>query len=87
MIDWALVQRLALYATLGLVLNSLDLNYEQVGFWCIVALYLANEHVQRRQGFELGMATGIEMMTDMTDEQRNEVMALIKQAQKDDLND
>ena len=87
MIDWSLVQRIALYTTLGLVLMSVDLSYEQVGFWCIVALYLANEHVTGRQCFERGVATGIEMMTDMTEQQRAEVMALVKEAQKDDDNE
>ena len=76
--------RIALYATLGVLCHSLELAWDTMGFWCIMAIFLAADILARREGFEVGVAQGIEMMTDMTDEQRNDVMALIKQAQKED---
>jgi len=76
--------RIALYATLGLLCNSLELAWDTVGFWCIAAMFLAADTIARREGFEVGVAQGIEMITDMTDKQRADVMALVKEAQKED---
>ena len=76
--------RIALYATLGVLCTSLELNWDTFGFWCIGALFFAADTIARREGFEIGVAQGIEMITDMTDKQRAEVMALVKEAQKED---
>jgi hypothetical protein len=83
MIDTHMIQRVALYLTLGILLSAFELTYETVGFWLVIALYWANEHMTERHSFEQGIATGIEMMTDMTEEQRADVIALVKQAQDD----
>ena len=79
--------RIALYATLGVLCNSLELAWDTTGFWSIIAVFLAADWLARREGFEVGIAQGIEMMTDMTEQQRNDVMALVKQAQQDDDNE
>ena len=44
-----MLQRLALYATLGLVLDALGHSVISTGFWCIVALFWASEHVTRME--------------------------------------
>ena len=42
-----MLQRLALYATLGLVLDAVGQGVTTAGFWCIVALFWAVEHLTR----------------------------------------
>ena len=81
------LQRIAVYAALGLVLTSVDLHWDMPAFWCILVLFWLSNYLERREGLEVGIASGIEMLADMTDEQRNEVIALVKQAQKDDSNE
>ena len=79
--------RIALYATLGVLCNSLELSWDTVGFWMITALFLAADTIAHRMGFERGVATGIEMYVDMTEQQRQDLIQLIEQARKEDLND
>ena len=78
------VQRLVLYAVLGLVLSAVDIQWDNPAFWCVTALLICSNWLERREGFEVGVAQGIEMISDMTEQQRNDVIALVKQAQKED---
>jgi hypothetical protein len=78
------LQRLAVYAALGLVLSAVDVQWDSAYFWCITGLFVATGWLERREAFEVGVAQGIEMMTDMSEQQRTEVMALVKEAQKED---
>ena len=78
------LQRIAVYGALGLVLSGAEVHYDDWVFWCILALFWCSNYLERRDGFEVGVAQGIEMMTDMTDQQRTDVMALVKEAQKED---
>lgn len=39
--------RLTLYATLGLVLDAVGQGFDTWGFWAIVALFWASEHLTR----------------------------------------
>ena len=81
------LQRIAIYAALGLVLASVDIHWDNPALWCTLVLFWLSNYLQRREGLEVGIASGIEMMTDMSEQQRNEVMALVKEAQKDDDNE
>ena len=81
------LQRIAIYAALGLVLASVDIHWDNLALWCTLALFWTSNYLERREGLEVGIASGIEMMTDMSEQQRNEVMALVKEAQKDDDNE
>jgi hypothetical protein len=47
-----MLQRLALYSALGLVLDALDQSIATAGFWCIVALFIASEWMTRREVWE-----------------------------------
>jgi len=47
-----MLQRLVLYATLGLVLDAVDQSIDQPGFWCILALFVASEWMTRREVLE-----------------------------------
>ena len=81
------LQRIAVYGALGLVLSAVEVTYDTWAFWCVAALFWASNYLERKDAFEVGLSNGIEMMTDMTEQQRNEVMALVKEAQKDDDNE
>ena len=81
------LQRIAVYAALGLVLSGAEVHYDDLAFWCTLALFWTSNYLERKDAFEVGLSNGIEMMTDMTEQQRNEVMALVKEAQKDDDNE
>ena len=78
------VQRLAVYAVLGLVLSAVDIQWDNPTFWCILALFWCSNYLERQNSYEVGVASGIELLTDMTEQQRTDVMALVKEAQKED---
>ena len=80
------LQRIAIACGLGLVMFAagVDILDGTPWFWCALALFWASNWLEWRGGFEVGVAQGIEMMTDMSEQQRTEVMALVKEAQKED---
>ena len=47
-----MLERLALYSTLGLVLDLIGQTWQGAGFWCIIALFIANEWLTRTQLIE-----------------------------------
>ena len=46
------MQRLVLYAVLGLLLDAIGQDWTTWGFWCVLALFIANEHITRRELIE-----------------------------------
>lgn len=46
------MQRLVLYAVLGLLLDTMGQDWSTWGFWCVLALFIANEHITRRELWE-----------------------------------
>jgi hypothetical protein len=50
-----ILQRIALYTTLGLVLNAVGAEFNTWGFWSVLALFWASEALTRREGYEAGM--------------------------------
>jgi hypothetical protein len=50
-----MIQRIALYTVLGLVLNAVGADWNTWGFWSILALFWAAETMTRREGYEAGM--------------------------------
>ena len=47
--------RLAVWATLGVLLDALELGYQTWGFWCMLALFICCDYLARREGVEEGM--------------------------------
>ena len=39
--------RIALYAVLGYTLEALGSTWDSWGFWCVLGLFIANEHLTR----------------------------------------
>ena len=54
-----LTQRIALYLTLGLVLNTLSVSVSDWQFWSILALFLTSEFMVRKGTEETAMALGV----------------------------
>jgi hypothetical protein len=48
-------ERLAIYATLGLLLNALGVEFNTWGFWSMLALFITNDYLARKDGIEQGM--------------------------------
>ena len=47
-----MLQRITLYAVLGLVLDAAQIQITHWAFWCILALFLASEWMTRRETLE-----------------------------------
>ncbi len=47
-----MLQRIALYATLGLVLDAAQVGIDGWAFWAILALFIASEWLTRRETLE-----------------------------------
>ena len=44
-----MLARLALYSTLGYVLFALEQSWDSWGFWCVLGLFWAAEHLTRSE--------------------------------------
>jgi hypothetical protein len=51
-----MTQRLALYATLGLLLSTLGYTGYSEVFWCMLGLMWCAEHLARAEGYDSAMA-------------------------------
>lgn len=68
-----MITRLALYATLGLVLDAQGLAWNTEGFWLLVALFLALEHLTRHDTYtEIEQAAERMIAEHKRKEQHNE---------------
>ena len=47
MYEASMIQRIALYITLGLTLHALGQGADSMGFWCVLVLFWASEHMTR----------------------------------------
>lgn len=75
------LQRLALSVTLGLALMVMGHPVDSWEFWCVLALLLASNHVHYRDGFETGVVAGMEIIADMTEEQRVDLIRTVRAVQ------
>jgi hypothetical protein len=85
-----MLQRLALYVTLGLVLSALGQSWDTWGFWCVLGLFWASEHVTRREAREWAQAEGVIKYINMSEEEQlklRRLLAAAEQELKDKSND
>jgi hypothetical protein len=71
-----MIQRIALYTVLGLVLNAVGADYTHWGFWCILALFWAAETITRREGYEQGMVFIATLPQEHLDKIKQEIKKL-----------
>lgn len=57
----------AIYVALGLALGAGNVYWDNVLFWCVMALMVVNEILAKREG----VADGVMIALDMTDDQLN----------------
>ena len=66
-----MLTRLALYTTLGLTLNALEQSVASVGFWCVVGLFWASEHLTRTEVLET-ISEEVERLRQERKEKKND---------------
>jgi hypothetical protein len=71
-----MLQRIALYTALGLVLSALGADFTHWGFWCILALFWAAETITRREGYEAGMVFIATLPQEHLDKIKQEIKKL-----------
>jgi len=71
-----MIQRIALYTVLGLVLNAVGAGFNTWGFWCILALFWAAETMTRREGYEAGMVFIASLPQEHLDKIKQEIKKL-----------
>jgi hypothetical protein len=50
-----MLERLAVYATLGVLLDVQGMNWTAWEFWCFLALFCVVDYLGRKDGFEQGL--------------------------------
>lgn len=73
-----MIQRIALYATVGFLLNSIGIAYDHWGFWCLSALVYAAEVMGARDGYSVGFVSGIECYPTLSIQQREDISRILK---------
>jgi hypothetical protein len=76
-----MIQRIALYTVLGLVLNAVGAEhnvdlFNTWGFWSILALFWAAETITRREGYEAGMVFIATLPQEHLDKIKQEIKKL-----------
>ena len=69
--------RVVVYALMGLVMTAASIDISSEWFWCMLALFITSDWLSRREGYELGVATGFEAYHRMTPQQRAQVTKLL----------
>ena len=75
--------RVVVYALVGLVLSAAGIDLYSEWFWCMLALFICSDYISRRQGFELGVAQGMNAYSQATPEQRAAIDKIIKDNNND----
>jgi len=77
------LQRVAISLSLGLVLMVTGMGVDSWQFWCVLALLLTSNHIHYQDGFETGVVHGMEVIADMTEEQRVDLIRTVRAAQQE----
>jgi hypothetical protein len=78
-----ILQRLALYATLGLLLSVMGFDAFGWQFWAVAAMFWASELLTRRETKDWAMAEGITAYLNMTPEEQNDIKKIHQQATRE----
>ena len=78
------LQQWAITFALGAVLWVMDIHVDDVNFWCIIALTVASNIVNFHQGVEQGVVSTMDMMADMTQAQRDELLSMVLKVREED---
>ena len=78
------LQRAAITLTLALALVAMGHAVDSWEFWCVLAMLLCSNWLHYTSGVELGVAQAVEMWVDMTEEQRKDMIELVKSAREEE---
>ena len=70
--------RLVLYATLGLLMSVLGLQWDTSEYWCMLALFICSDHLARRAGIEQGIVMGMSAYINANEQQRADLDKIVK---------
>ena len=76
-----MIQRIALYATMGMLLNALGHAWDTWQFWSILAMFWASELLTRREQHEQSYVEGILMYIALDTQQQQELVQAIQQVE------
>jgi hypothetical protein len=68
-----MLTKLALYTTLGVLMDALSLDVENVYFWSVLGLFLACDRLSRIEGEQIGLLEGVRTYINMTAEQQENI--------------
>ncbi len=78
-----MIQRLVLWATLGMLCSALGYTISSWEFWCLLAMFWAVQQLAHRDGYEVGVAQGVQIYMKMTTEQQEELKNKLKELERD----
>ena len=59
-------------------MDTLELDYNAWGFWCMLGLFMCSDYLARKDGYENGVAAGIAVYSSATEEQRTQLDKIVK---------
>lgn len=77
------LQRLAIALVLGLALMAMGHTVTSWEFWSVLALLWASNYLHYRDGFETGVVHGMEIIADMTEAQRMDLIRTVRAVQQE----
>jgi hypothetical protein len=77
-----MIERLAVWLVLGMVLYAQGLGFGDWGYWCVLALTYTAEYLARQQGEQ----AGVWMAANLPIEDLKEIQAEIKKMEQDESN-
>jgi len=77
------LQQWGITFALGAVLWVMDIQVDDVNFWCIIALTVASNIVNFQQGVEQGVVSTMDMVADMSEHQRDELLSMVRKVRED----
>lgn len=73
-----LMQRVVIYSTIGYILSTAEIDFEDARFWCIIILVIMLEFMAEASG----MRTGIETMLAMSRNKLNRLKDFIDSVER-----
>ena len=77
------LQRLAIALVLGLALMAMGHTVTSWEFWSVLARLWASNYLHDRDGFETGVVHGMEIIADMTEAQRMDLIRTVRAVQQE----
>jgi hypothetical protein len=74
--------RIVLYATLGFLMDSLGQGAFDWGFWCVLALFVCNDVLARKEGQDHGIWITLTLPADKLTELKQQLDKDIKDAEQ-----